>query len=267
MHVVTNSDGASSFEQCVCDIEYFDIAASQDERSCELCDSNTVVCDRRGLTLANLFLKPSHWRLTNRTADIHSCDSTSNSTPCLGGDVSGKDGTGYCADGHEGPLCKWCSNTSLYYDASSASCKECGNVAEYAPKQIAVALAIIVVLALLRLVVVRVPQLLSQVSSKLAQLSIALQQFGLKAKFKSCLFFFQVWSVRESVYGFSLPRKFSGWLSAFEALNFDVGGFIFPSWTCAGSLTTRLALGRVRLGVVTTVRSQRPGPLPTLVNQ
>ena len=41
--------------------------------------------------------------------------------------------------------------------------------------------------------------------------------------------------------GFSLPSELSGWLSWLEVLSFDVGSFIFPSWTCVGGLTTRLA--------------------------
>ena len=74
---------------------------------------------------------------------------------------------------------------------------------------------------------------------------------------------FQIWAVRVSVYGasqtrpapvtslprdpatptagFSLPSELSGWLSWLEVLSFDVGSFIFPSWTCVGGLTTRLA--------------------------
>ena len=30
-------------------------------------------------------------------------------------------------------------------------------------------------------------------------------------------------------------------MSAFDALSFDLGSFIFPSWTCVGGLFTRLA--------------------------
>ena len=67
-----------------------------------------------------------------------------------------------------------------------------------------------------------------------------MQQFGLQAKFKCCLSFYQVWSVRQSVYGFELPGSLSGVMAFFDALSFDVGAFIFPSWTCLGGLTARL---------------------------
>ena len=67
-----------------------------------------------------------------------------------------------------------------------------------------------------------------------------MQQFGLQAKFKCCLTFYQVWAVRKSVYGFELPGDLGGVMTFFEALSFDLGAFIFPSWTCLGGLTVRL---------------------------
>ena len=41
--------------------------------------------------------------------------------------------------------------------------------------------------------------------------------------------------------GFSFPNELSDWLSWLDALTFDLGSFIFPSWVCVGGLTTRLA--------------------------
>ena len=141
-----------------------------------------MLCTRHGLTLATVPLLPSRWRHSNRTADIHACDSASNTSACLGGDVSGADGSGYCADGNESPRCEWCSDARLYYDRLSASCKDCGDVGLYAFQQVVVLLAIVVVLALLRLALVRMPRLLARTSSRLAQLAVAAQQFGLQAK-------------------------------------------------------------------------------------
>ena len=113
----------------------------------------------------------------NRTADIETCDSSDNISPCLGG----VDGT-ECADGYEGPRCEWCSHLDRYYDAASTTCKECGNVERYALKQLAVLLAIVVVLALLRLALLRMPRLLARVSGRLAQLATSVQHLGLQAK-------------------------------------------------------------------------------------
>ena len=41
--------------------------------------------------------------------------------------------------------------------------------------------------------------------------------------------------------GFKLPPKLSDSLSWLEVLSFDIGSFVFPSWTCLGGLITRLA--------------------------
>ena len=113
----------------------------------------------------------------NRTADIDTCDTSGDISPCLGG----VDGT-KCAAGHEGPRCEWCSHPDRYYDAASTTCKECGNVERYALKQLAVLLAIVVVIALLRLALLRMPRLLVRVSSRLAQLAACAQHLGLQAK-------------------------------------------------------------------------------------
>ena len=113
----------------------------------------------------------------NRTTDIKTCDTSGSVSPCLGG----VDGT-MCASGHTGPRCEWCSHPDRYYDAASATCKECGNVERYAFKQLAVLLATVVVLALLRLALLRMPRLLVRVSSRLAQLAASAQHLGLQAK-------------------------------------------------------------------------------------
>lgn len=54
------------------------------------------------------------------------------------------------------------------------------------------------------------------------------------------LTFYQVWAVRSSVYGFELPGEMSAIMEVFQALSFDLGSFLFPSWQCIGGLTTRL---------------------------
>ena len=113
----------------------------------------------------------------NRTANIEDCDTFNDTSPCLGG----VDGT-KCAIGHEGPRCERCSHPDCYYDAASATCKECGNVERYALKQLAVLLAFIVFLALLRLASFRMPRLLARVSGRLAQFATSVQHLGLQAK-------------------------------------------------------------------------------------
>ena len=113
----------------------------------------------------------------NRTADIETCDTSDKISPCLGGVDGSK-----CAAGHEGPRCEVCSHPDRYYDDASATCKGCGNVERYALKQLAVLLSIVVILALLRLALLRMPRLLVRVSSRLAQLATSVQHLGLQAK-------------------------------------------------------------------------------------
>ena len=113
----------------------------------------------------------------NRTASIEPCDTSNGTSPCPGGG----DGTN-CAVGHEGPRCERCSDPDRYYDAASATCKECGNVERYALKQLAMLVAIIVFLALLRLALLRMPRLLARVSGRLAQFATSVQHLGLQAK-------------------------------------------------------------------------------------
>ena len=172
----TEGRGAKSPSACGCPAATYDATAG-DEIDCQPC-TDDMQCTLVGLNLATVHLAPSHWRHSNRTKAIYKCDTAGNTSasPCLGGADSA------CLDGHEGPRCEWCSDPSLYYDDISAKCKDCGNVAAYAAQQVGVLLAMIIVFALLRVVLVRMPRLLTRISSKLVQLAIAVQQFGLQAK-------------------------------------------------------------------------------------
>jgi predicted outer membrane repeat protein len=180
-NLVTLEVGATSPTQCVCAADYYDKAMSEAGRSCKRCNDKDMECTQSGIMLATVPLPPSRWRHTNRTAAIYDCDSVGNSSACLGGEWAGTS-DGYCADGHEGPLCKWCSDPTRYYDPGSASCVECKNVGEYALKQFGIILAVAIFLGLLRFALVHAPRLLTRISRKLTQLTIAVQQFGLQAK-------------------------------------------------------------------------------------
>ena len=71
---------------------------------------------------------------------------------------------------------------SRYYDAETASCKECGSVAEHVLKQAAVLVGVAFTLFLLRFALLRSPRLLASSWGRLAQLMILAQQCGLQAK-------------------------------------------------------------------------------------
>ena len=230
----TNGLGAKSSDECGCRKGTYESTATGADITCELCNED-MNCTRTGLALATVQLLPSRWRLSNSTSATYECDSSA----CLGGNWKGAS-DGYCAQGHEGPRCEWCSDPNRYYDDVTATCKDCGDMAGYALRQMAILLAIAVALGLLRAAVLRAPRLLARTSRRLAQVATSMQQFGLQAKFKCCLTFYQVYAVRKSVYGFELPGSLGGVMAFFDALSFDVGSFIFPSWTCLGGLTARL---------------------------
>ena len=57
--------------------------------------------------------------------------------------------------------------------------------------------------------------------------------------------FYQVWAVRESVYGFVLPSEFSAWADMAGVFSLDIGAWLFPSWTCIGDMHIRLVFNGV----------------------
>ena len=259
----THGAGAKSPNECGCPTGTYNSAAAADGSSCEPCIDH-MECTRTGLTLATVPLLPARWRLSNRTASAYECTSSA----CLGGRWNGSSDE-YCAQGYEGPRCEWCSDPSRYYDAVTDNCKACGDMVAYASRQIVILLAVAVALGLLRAIVHRAPRLLVRISRRLAQAATSMQQFGLQAKFKCCLTFYQVWAVRKSVYGFELPGDLGSVMAFFEALSFDVGSFIFPSWTCLGGLTARVVfsglwplalMAAVALGLL-GLEAARKGPI------
>ena len=171
----TAGRGAQSFGECGCRAGTYD-AALGDEITCKQCNAD-MLCESTGVTLASVPLRTSSWRHSNRTAAVYKCGTSA----CLGGEWNGTS-DGYCAPGHEGPLCQWCSDPNLYYDTFTATCKDCGQVAAYAVKQTILILVVVAALAAVRVGIRRAPSLLSRVARRLAQLATAAQQFGLQAK-------------------------------------------------------------------------------------
>ena len=172
----TDGRGAKSRDECGCPSGTYEIAAAGAGRSCEPCNDD-MNCSRIGLTLATVPLLPSRWRHSNRTAYTYEC----NGPACLGGDWNGTS-DGYCAYGHEGPRCEWCSDPNQFYDDEAAACTECANLAPYAFRRFGILLAIIVSVALVHFALIQSPVLLARVSKTLAVLVIIASRFGIKSK-------------------------------------------------------------------------------------
>ena len=77
------------------------------------------VCDRAGVVVSNVDLKPGFWRSDNGSLRALPCPSRDS---C--GSSSAAGGTGGCASGHEGPFCSVCSANYTRHTESSG-CQPC----------------------------------------------------------------------------------------------------------------------------------------------
>jgi hypothetical protein len=72
---------------------------------CSKCPEGTM-CDRQGITLETLPLKPAYWRSGTDSIKIELCF---NEEACPQMNVTGE-AASQCLDGHEGPICNVCKN-------------------------------------------------------------------------------------------------------------------------------------------------------------
>ena len=77
----TNGRGAKSSDECGCREGTYESTAAGAGITCELCNKD-MNCTRTGLSLATVPLRPSRWRLSEKTSATYVCDSSA----CLGGD-------------------------------------------------------------------------------------------------------------------------------------------------------------------------------------
>eukprot|EP00966_Prymnesium_polylepis_P288265 6658297-Prymnesium_polylepis.1 len=71
-------------------------------------------------SLATVKLLPGHWRLSETSEVVSKCEEIGTAqSPCKGG----SDASGYCREGHTGPLCKLCTEDNKFYlEGSCVSC-------------------------------------------------------------------------------------------------------------------------------------------------
>jgi len=91
-------------------------------------------------SLASIRVKPDYWRLSGRSTSLSSClRSTDGNSSCVGGNDSGDEdefspgytGSGYCKEGHTGPLCQVCATSDLYFDNLEAmECVQCPSASD-----------------------------------------------------------------------------------------------------------------------------------------
>ena len=119
--------GADACDHCAAGY-YYSEPAAKGSSPCSPCPSFAVCSPYT--TLETLQLRSNMWRLTNRTLDARSCATSGDvrRSPCMGGSQSADEtGSGYCAQGHEGPLCGVCTEVNHHYDVDQMTCIDCGS--------------------------------------------------------------------------------------------------------------------------------------------
>lgn len=120
--------------------------------SCVRDNSTTLFTGFRAETIV---LNKYRWRLSAHAPETYECKTSGDeesiwTTPCLGGASAGVDGQGYCVEGHWGPLCELCNQTTTgegslnwtlwtrrgeqpprkYFSESLAHCVDCPDMGE-----------------------------------------------------------------------------------------------------------------------------------------
>jgi hypothetical protein len=91
-----------------------------DSRNCTKCPVGAD-CSKRHQELETVSLLPGYWRVASDSFDIRYCPTVN---VCIGGNVVGLRGSGYCAPNHEGPYCSVCSAGSASQGGQCVSCDE-----------------------------------------------------------------------------------------------------------------------------------------------
>ncbi|KAL4430441.1 hypothetical protein ABPG74_013291 [Tetrahymena malaccensis] len=95
-----------------------DQSSQQSQQQCERCPENAEKCYKN-----QIFVKNGYWRISNKTDVIIKC--SNNQQNC-----NGDEQTGYCKEGHIGPLCEQCDSTgnmwgSRYMSDGKYNCVNC----------------------------------------------------------------------------------------------------------------------------------------------
>ena len=84
-------------------------------------------------SLDSVELLPAYWRLSGTSTILYPCATVNGSSSCIGGTYAGDEnefkpeytGSGYCLEGHTGPMCQVCMETGTYYEVELARCSTC----------------------------------------------------------------------------------------------------------------------------------------------
>lgn len=134
-----------------CDKNYFKSSEDEAKVKCTPCPEDGATClenttlgattlTHGSTSLATIRIEPNYWRLSATSSTISLCLSSANGhSSCVGGNDAGDEdefklgyaGSGYCKEGHTGPLCRVCSTFNFYFDSAEAmECVQCPKASE-----------------------------------------------------------------------------------------------------------------------------------------
>ena len=113
------------FAAQLCAAGYYRRNAYLPATDCIPCPSDTPALNcQSNATTESLNVSEGYWRLTETSLEAVECAIPSDkASPCKGGTDVGTEGSGYCIEGHSGPRCELCTNSSQYF--SDGACVDC----------------------------------------------------------------------------------------------------------------------------------------------
>jgi hypothetical protein len=247
---------AGTEAECVCDTGFFEIAdtgGAAESVVCSRCPRGSV-CDRPGVTLEGMPLRPGYWRVSDASETPVECPDhrAGGDSGCIGGNGSS------CKAGQTGPYCLLCDDlwvdgvrlnaSDRYYSKQFTACRSCAQ--GLAPMYtLAIGggggLAAAALCAWLARCIIRRywqghshsmthSRAIVKMKDKLSFLLVEMRP-RLITKLKLCVNFYQVATKLESVYQVSFPWAVSSSLKSFEFVNLNAASFVPLSCVGIGS--------------------------------
>jgi hypothetical protein len=168
-------------------------------------------------TLETLQLHVQHWRLSGTSEIVSKCDQVSGGnddahaqSPCKGGRDARFEGSGYCQEGHAGPLCRICSEPKMYYN--EGSCINCPAIEGRVMLVVGPIMGAILLLPPTTFAVARnAPRQYRWIVCWVNCLRMWLQDVAMMPKLKIAIGFFQTITFTPDVYGLALPGWYYDW--------------------------------------------------------
>jgi hypothetical protein len=193
-------------------------------------------------------LQRAYWRLGPHSEDIKEClnDTKTGWSPCRGGNDFARS---YCEEGHKGPLCQVCSNSSFYFMPEEKKCVECPNAGNKIGLIIGIIAGVILGLAALWGTVERCKESIAFVGTMYRQVMLAVHHAHAKStslslipKLKLLLAFYQSVVVLPTVYNVHLPDYYYDNLRFLNLFQIDWSGVTVPGACLEGGYFARLML-------------------------